>query len=97
MSKCPHLDTILGLHEPITRRDFLEGALVGPSAALIATACPLPLRAQASATTGRQGSRGAYSRPGQPAISGPPLGSIPLSTDRGNIFPGLRTARWLLG
>jgi spermidine dehydrogenase len=51
MSKCPHLDTILGLHEPITRRDFLEGALVGPSAALIATACPLPLRAQASTTS----------------------------------------------
>ena len=51
MSKCPHLDTILGLHEPITRRDFLEGALVGPSAALIATACPFPLRAQASATS----------------------------------------------
>ena len=29
MSKCPHLDKILGLHEPITRRDFLEGTLVG--------------------------------------------------------------------
>ena len=51
MSKCPHLDKILGLHEPITHRDFLEGALVGPSTALIATACPFPLRAQASATS----------------------------------------------
>lgn len=50
MSKCPHLDKILGLNEPITRRDFLDGALVG-SGMLIAAACPVPLFAQVPGTT----------------------------------------------
>ncbi len=47
MSKCPHLDKILGLNEPITRRDFLDGVLLGSSGMLIASACPFPLLAQA--------------------------------------------------
>ena len=50
MSKCPHLDRILGLNEPITRRDFLDGLLVGSSGALIAAACPFPIHAQGSDT-----------------------------------------------
>ena len=51
MSKCPHLDKILGLNEPITRRDFLDGTLVGSSAMLITAACPFPLHDQASGTS----------------------------------------------
>lgn len=48
MSKCPHLDKILGLNEPITRRDFLDGALVATEGVLLAAACPFPLNAQAT-------------------------------------------------
>src|SRR5215471_19234184 len=48
MSKCPHLDKILGLNEPMTRRDFLDGVLVGSSATLITAACPFPLLGQAT-------------------------------------------------
>ena len=48
MSKCPHLDKILGLNEPITRRDFLDGALVASTGMLITAACPFPLSAQAT-------------------------------------------------
>jgi spermidine dehydrogenase len=46
MSKCTHLDKILGMQEPITRRDFLDGVLLGSSGVLIAAACPFPLAAQ---------------------------------------------------
>jgi spermidine dehydrogenase len=49
MSKCPHHDKILGLNEPITRRDFLDGALMASTGMLLAGACPFPLGAQ---TTG---------------------------------------------
>lgn len=49
MGKCPHLDKILGLNEPITRRDFLDGALLGSSGLLLAAACPFPLAAEESA------------------------------------------------
>ncbi len=46
MSKCPHRDKILGLDEPITRRDFLDGALMASGGMLLAAACPFPLGAQ---------------------------------------------------
>ncbi|HTZ58039.1 MAG TPA: FAD/NAD(P)-binding protein [Acidobacteriaceae bacterium] len=46
MSKrCPHLDQLLGLNQPISRRDFLEGALVA-STGLAMTSSPLDLLAQ---------------------------------------------------
>jgi spermidine dehydrogenase len=46
MSKrCPHLDQVLGLNQPISRRDFLEGALVA-STGLAMTSSPLELLAQ---------------------------------------------------
>ena len=52
MSKCsPHLDKILGLDQSISRRDFLEGALVA-SAGLAVTSSPLELLAQADAPGG---------------------------------------------
>ena len=43
---CPHLDKLLGLSEPISRRDFLDGALVASSAVLMAGASPAALGAQ---------------------------------------------------
>src|SRR5690348_5579551 len=48
MSKCPHLDKILGLDQTITRRDFLDGALMASTGVLLAGACPFPLDAQNS-------------------------------------------------
>ena len=46
MSKrCPHLDKVLGLSESISRRDFLEGALVA-STGLLTASSPLQLLAQ---------------------------------------------------
>ena len=48
MSKCPHLDRILGLHEPISRRDFLDGTLRASTGMLAASACPFSLGAQAN-------------------------------------------------
>ena len=48
MSKCPHLDKALGLHEPISRRDFLDGTLMASAGMLAAAACPLSLAAQSN-------------------------------------------------
>lgn len=49
MSKrCPHLDKILGLNQSISRRDFLEGALVA-STGLAVSSSPFELLAQANA------------------------------------------------
>ena len=48
MSKCPHLDKTLGLHEPISRRDFLDGTLMASAGILAAATCPLSLGAQAN-------------------------------------------------
>jgi len=48
VSRCPHLDKALGLNEPISRRDFLDGALVGSAGLLVAGACPFPLGAQSA-------------------------------------------------
>jgi spermidine dehydrogenase len=45
MSHCPHLDKVLGLNQPISRRDFLEGALVASTALAVASS-PLELLAQ---------------------------------------------------
>ena len=49
MGECPHLDKILGLNEPISRRDFLDGTLIASTGMLVAAACPFPLGAQAAA------------------------------------------------
>src|ERR1700728_883157 len=43
--RCPHLDKVLGLSESISRRDFLEGALVA-STGLLTASSPLQLLAQ---------------------------------------------------
>ncbi|HKT12538.1 MAG TPA: FAD/NAD(P)-binding protein [Terriglobia bacterium] len=51
MSKCPHLDKALGMNEPITRRDFLDGALMASTGMLLAAACPFPLGAQEAANS----------------------------------------------
>ena len=45
---CPHLDKILGLNEPITRREFLDGALVASGSLLIGG---LPFSSLAAAQT----------------------------------------------
>ena len=43
---CPHLRKILGLQERISRRDFLNGALLASDAALIAGTAPREILAQ---------------------------------------------------
>jgi spermidine dehydrogenase len=43
--RCPHLDKVLGLSDSISRRDFLEGALVA-STGLLTASSPLQLLAQ---------------------------------------------------
>ena len=48
VGRCPHLDKILGLNEPISRRDFLDGTLVASAGMLVAGACPFPLSGQAA-------------------------------------------------
>ena len=48
MSKCPHFDKLLGMNEPISRRDFLDGTLRTATGALAAGACPFSLGAQES-------------------------------------------------
>jgi spermidine dehydrogenase len=37
---CPHFDKILGLHESISRRDFLDGALLASGGVLLGTMAP---------------------------------------------------------
>jgi len=51
VTKDPRLDKILGLHEPISRRDFLDGTLKASTGMLAASACPFPLGAQANPET----------------------------------------------
>ena len=51
MTKDPRLDKILGLHEPISRRDFLDGTLKASTGMWAAGACPFPLGAQANTET----------------------------------------------
>jgi spermidine dehydrogenase len=56
MSKsCPHLDKILGLNEEISRRDFLDGALLASGSILLGTAAPGQISAQDSGWTGYTG------------------------------------------
>ncbi len=56
MSKsCPHLDRILGLNEQISRRDFLDGALVASGGLLLGAAAPVTVLAQNIDWTGYTG------------------------------------------
>ena len=52
---CPHLDKLLGMREEVTRRDFLDGALLASGAALLAAAAPGQMLAQADVWTGYTG------------------------------------------
>src|SRR5271165_1740246 len=52
---CPHLDKLLGLSEEVTRRDFLDGALLASGAALLAASAPGQMYAQAEGWTGYTG------------------------------------------
>jgi spermidine dehydrogenase len=46
MAHCPRRDQMLGLNEPISRRDFLDGMLMTSAAFAAGAACPFPLAAQ---------------------------------------------------
>jgi hypothetical protein len=46
LAKCPHIDKILGMNEPICRGDFLDGILLASTAVAAGAACPFPLGAQ---------------------------------------------------
>jgi hypothetical protein len=46
----PYCDKILGLNEPISRRDFLDGVLLSSAGLLAGAACPFPLGAQSPGT-----------------------------------------------
>lgn len=46
VGQCPHLDKLLGLNEPIPRRDFLDGILLASADLFLAGSCPFPLGAQ---------------------------------------------------
>jgi len=52
---CPHLDKLLGLQQEVSRRDFLDGALLASGAALLATAAPVRMLAQTGGWTGYTG------------------------------------------
>ena len=49
MTACPYSDKLLGLNEPITRRDFLDGVLIASAGAVAGAVCPFPLAAQSGA------------------------------------------------
>ena len=51
MAHGPHSDKILGLNEPISRRDFLDGVLVASTAMAAGAACPFALGAQSPAAS----------------------------------------------
>jgi spermidine dehydrogenase len=46
MAGCPHSDKLLGLNEPISRRDFLDGVLIASAGLAAGAICPFPLDAQ---------------------------------------------------
>ena len=52
---CPHFDKTLGLKEDVSRRDFLDGALLASGAALLSGLTPAQLMAQAPQWTGYTG------------------------------------------
>ena len=49
MTACPYSDKLLGLTEPISRRDFLDGVLIASAGAVAGAVCPFPLVAQSAA------------------------------------------------
>jgi spermidine dehydrogenase len=51
MAHCPRRDQILGLNEPISRRDFLDGMLMTSAAFAAGAACPFSLAAQGQSVT----------------------------------------------
>ena len=51
MAHCPRRDQILGLNEPISRRDFLDGMLMTSAAVAAGAACPFSLAAQGQTPT----------------------------------------------
>jgi spermidine dehydrogenase len=51
MAHCPRRDQILGLNEPISRRDFLDGMLMTSAAVAAGAACPFSLAAQGQSPT----------------------------------------------
>ena len=51
MAHCPRRDQILGLNEPISRRDFLDGMLMTSAAFAAGAACPFSLGAQGQSPT----------------------------------------------
>lgn len=53
--RCPHLDKILGMNEAISRRDFLDGALLASGAALLSGLAPQQLLGQVEGWTGYTG------------------------------------------
>src|SRR5260370_10616485 len=56
MSKsCTHLDKLLSMHENVSRRDFLDGALLASGAALLEASAPVDLLGQAPGWTGYTG------------------------------------------
>ena len=46
MGEGPDLDERLGLDQPISRRDFLDGVLLTSADLFLAGSCPFPLGAQ---------------------------------------------------
>lgn len=49
MTACPYSNKLLGLEEPISRRDFLDGVLIASAGAIASGVCPFPLAAQSAA------------------------------------------------
>jgi hypothetical protein len=43
VANCPRADKSLGLNEPISRRDFIDGILVASAAVAVGAACPFAL------------------------------------------------------
>jgi spermidine dehydrogenase len=52
---CPHIDKILGVNEQISRRDFLDGAILASGSILLGAAAPAQVLAQNSDWTGYTG------------------------------------------
>src|SRR5437660_909188 len=53
--QAPKLDHVLGVSERISRRDFLDGTLLGSGAALLASSAPLSALAQSKDWEGYSG------------------------------------------
>lgn len=57
-NRCPHLDKILGIGEPISRRDFLDGALIASTGLLAAGTLPISAQTMAGTVQGWAGYSG---------------------------------------